>query len=184
MKIELNPTKKKTHKESISNFKRKNKNIFCLVGLKHSFSMQNILDNDYLILNDIHSLVNMGSEKRELLSPKLKDKNIFFLTTSYNDYLAVLTDLKHYFKHDIQTFCIDLEVLKAYETIPQDELNLNDYTLGIELSNGDTFQDYINEIETENRNAPMNINDYLEGILTTEINRQLKRKKQFIKGRK
>ena len=182
MKKELNPTKRKTHKEIISNFEQKNKNVYCLVGLEHRHIMQK-LDNDYLILKDVNSLVSIGNSKREAFKKQIKGKNIFFIDTSYNGFLSFLTDYNFYYKKDNDPYFIDIEVLKAYELIPQDELNLNDYQLSLGLTEGSTLKDYINEIE-EYRHKPNEIYTYIKELINDEIKRKIEERKNNSKGRK
>ena len=187
MKEELNPSKNKVHKEIISNFDQKSKNVFCLIGSEY----KNIFDDmklNYLLLDNINSILNIGTEQRKALKVELEDKHIFFISTSYNDYLALLTDCKQYFKESVQAFYIDLEVLKALELIPADELKLNDYQIGLSINNDGTFKDYVNEILQENRYKPKELLSYLKGLLEDEALRQLKGynyiKQQIKKGKK
>jgi hypothetical protein len=175
MKRELNPTKNKAHEEIISKIDPKSKNIFCLTGADHKYIMDS-LEINYIIMNDIASMVTMGAKKREVLKGNLSGKNIFFLTTSYKDYLAFLTDLKYYFKDTVQPYCIDLEVLKAYELIPHDEMSLNEYQLGLELLYGDNFKAFVDEVEKEKRHGEEWLNVYVKTLLENEVNRQLKKR--------
>lgn len=169
---ELKPTKEKAHGEIISNFEHKSKNIFCLVGKEHLKIMES-LEVDYIILDNINSFVNIRKDGREAFISDLNNKNIFFLTTSFNDYLALLTDLNYYFKDIVKPYCIDIEVLKAYEFIPCEEMSQNDYQMGLELVNGHSFKDYVEEIEKEQRNDKEWLNVYIKQLLLDEVKRQI-----------
>jgi hypothetical protein len=174
MKKELNPTKNKAHSEIISNFEYKSKNIFCLVDFEHEKIMES-LGVDYLIMDNINAFLSIDKDTKTALRKYLNNKNIFFLTTSFNDYLALLTDLKYYFKGTVKPYCIDIEVLKAYELIPCEEMSQNDYQMGLELVHGHSFKDYVDEIVREQRNGNEWLNIYIKQLLNNEANRQLQK---------
>lgn len=175
MKVELNPTKNKAHNEIISNFSYKTNLVYCVLGLEHKEIMSN-LELNYIILSDKSSLTHISKANLEQLKKDIENKNLIFLTANVEDYLYFLKQCKkHLSKSFLDLYCFDLEVLKAIELIPQEELNQNDYLIGLKLPFNCTLKDYIQEVISEYRCNEKDIYSYFKEVLEIEKNRQIKK---------
>ncbi len=169
----VKPTNIKT-KEIIADFSQNSKSLFCVVGLEHKRIMKKLAIN-YLILKNINILSNLSKAKIKQLQKHILNKNIFFLTTNPSDYLIFLKECKKYFlKSGINLYCIDLEILKAMELIPSEELNQNDCLIGLKLPLKCTFKAYIDEVISEDRYKPNDLYEYIKEVLELEEQRQIK----------
>jgi len=173
MKEELNPTKRKAHNEIISNFSNKTKFVYCVIGFEH-IEIMDSLEIDYLILCDKNSLTYISQANLNQLKEDLKDKNLIFLTSNVEDYLCFLKQCKEQLqKSFLNLYCFDLEVLKAIELIPGEELSQNDYLIGLKLPFKCTFKGYIDEVISESRNDGKELYKYIKSVLEIERNRQI-----------
>ncbi len=173
----VKPTNIKT-KEIIADFSQNSKSIFCVVGLEHKRIMKK-LDINYLIIKDINTLTNISKAKKKQIQKAISNKNIFFLTTNVNDYMNFLWECRKYFpKGGINLYCSDLEILKAMELIPSEELNFNDCLIGLKLPKDCTFKAYVDEVISEDRYKPNDLYKYIKEVLKLEEQRQLKGSKE------
>lgn len=172
MKEELSPTKRKVHKEIISNFSFKSKIVFIIIGFVHKYIMEK-LENDYLILETIESLNKINSEQMSHIKEQLNSGKAYFITINNDDFIGALQLYKTHFQKIFKRISlIDLEVLKAVELISADELSQNDYPIGLELPKECNFKDYIDEVIKEDRYKPYGLYEYLKAVLENEIKRQ------------
>lgn len=172
MKRELTTTKRQTHKGIISNFNFKSKIAFIIIGLEHIEIMEK-LENDYLILDSIEVLKSLKCDDISHIQKNLLSSRAYFITMNNDDFIGALQLYKTYFQKIFKRISlIDLEVLKAVEIISADELERNDYQIGLELPYNCSFKAYIDEVIKEDRYKPYDLYEYLKAVLENEIKRQ------------
>ena len=174
-KREPNPTKKKAHGGIISSFFIDSNIVYCLIGFEHSEIMENLGVN-HLIFYDKNSFTYILQANKKLYEEGLKDKHLIFLSSLNEDYISFINAFKDRERTYKNIYCLDIEVLKAICFIPLDELNQNDYQIGLTVGANGTLKALFDEVKCE-----LGFND-LEAY--NLINEALKiEEKRMIKGK-
>ena len=172
---EPNPTKKKAHGGIISSFFIDSNIVYCLIGFEHSEIMENLGVN-HLIFYDKNSFTYILQANKKLYEDGLKDKHLIFLSSLNEDYISFINAFKDRERTYKNIYCLDIEVLKAICFIPLDELNQNDYQIGLTVGANGTLKALFDEVKCE-----LGFND-LEAY--NLINEALKiEEKRMIKGK-
>jgi len=120
----------KNTSEIISDFSIKSKLLFLVVGFEH-IEIMKLLGVNYMVF---------------------RDRELFESCTLEIDYTPYFIGLLSEFEQSTEDIgFIDLEVLKAIELIPPDELSQNDFEIGLELAENYTLKDYVEEVKQEGR---------------------------------
>ena len=148
-KREPNPTKKKAHGGIISSFSIDSNIVYCLIGFEHSEIMEKLGVN-HLIFYDKNSFTYILQANKKLYEEGLKDKHLIFLSLNDDkDYLSFIKAFLGFKKVYKQIYCFDIEVLKAICFIPLDELNQNDYQIGLTVGGNGTLKALFDEVKSE-----------------------------------
>jgi len=132
----------------IADFSYRSKLIFLVIGFEHEEIMER-LEVNHLLFATPKSFDNFSMDERIL--------------SGYIPYFVGLKD--EYTKSPEDMGFIDLEVLKAVELIPPDELSQNDFEIGLVLPKSYTLSDYIDEVKQEARNEPKELYEYMSTLL-------------------
>lgn len=134
----------KNTSEIISDFSIKSKFLLLVVGFEH-IEIMKLLGINYMVF---------------------RSRELFESCTLEIDYTPYFIGLLSEFEQSTEDIgFIDLEVLKAIELIPPDELSQNDFEIGLELPNNYTLKDYVEEVKREGRNEPHGLYVYVRVLL-------------------
>lgn len=166
----------KAHGGIISSFSNDSNIVYCLIGFEHKQIMENLGVN-HLIFSNKNSFTYILQANKKLYEEGLKDKYIIFLTSNANDYFSfikVFIESKKGYKN-INVF--DIGVLKALCFIPLDELNQNDYQIGLTVGGNGTLKALFDEVKSELGFNDIEAYNLINEALKIEEKRQIKGKK-------
>lgn len=175
-KRELNHANEKAHGGIISSFSIDSNIVYCLIGFEHSEIMENLGVN-HLIFYDKNSFTYILQANKKLYEEGLKDKNLIFLGSNDEDFISFIKTFLDIERTYLKIYGFDIEVLKAICFIPLDELNQNDYQIGLTVGANGTLKALFDEVKSE-----LGFNDIEAYNL---INEALKiEEKRMIKGKR